>query len=59
MLLKVLPAVIFRYDAKSSGVPWRIAYDAKSGGEVQNLFARLRARGRVKHPHGVVPTNIA
>eukprot|EP00966_Prymnesium_polylepis_P071477 1660783-Prymnesium_polylepis.1 len=31
MLLKVLPAVIFRYDALSSGGPWRIAYDAKSG----------------------------
>eukprot|EP00966_Prymnesium_polylepis_P046898 1086797-Prymnesium_polylepis.1 len=29
MLLKVLGPVIFRYDAKSSGGPWRIAYDAK------------------------------
>jgi hypothetical protein len=55
MLLNVLMWVIFWYDAKRSGGPWRIAYYAKSGGETAE-FPRaltLRARGRVKHPHGV------
>eukprot|EP00966_Prymnesium_polylepis_P110296 2552051-Prymnesium_polylepis.1 len=46
MLLKVLPAVMFRYDAKRSGDHWRIAYDAKGGAKMQILIARLKRARR-------------
>ena len=52
MLLKALPGVIFRYVAKSSVDPWRIAYDAKSEMKPSN-FPRALMRARTKKPRGV------
>ena len=60
MLLKVLVVVIFRYDAKSAGDPWCIAYDAKSESKPPNFIRALtRAWTSTIKPHGVVSTKIA